>query len=329
MRLCIPLSSMTLFGLLVAGSAEAQVFTDEAAFLAASGPLGFESFECYPAGAIASADAIETPAFAMTIVPVLASSAAPMNVQAAPNPSGPHATHGTRFVQAGATPSTNGQFDLTFHFVAPVEEFALVVTDFGEYPQLPGALTATILGTTYTIASNPPAQTDGGERFWGLRSVAAPFTSVVLRKSTQGDGIGLDEIRFSDLGLPDHCDSVWTDLGGGVGGPNGLPQLSGVGCLVPGETTSIVLAQGIVAGTSWMVIGASELGAPFKGGVLWPNPDVLLAGLPLDGAGALTIGFPWPAGLPSGVSITWQHWMPYGTVAVQWAASNGLRSTTP
>lgn len=308
--------------------AQAQVFTDPELFAAAAGPLAQESFECFPAGSVSSAAPIETPAFVMTIAPALGSTLAPMNVQAAPNPNGPHATHGTRFVQLGATPSTNGQFDLTITFVAPIEEIGFTVTDFGEYADHPGSLTVTVLGTTYTVASNPPVQADGGERFWGIRS-PTPFQTLVVRKSTTGDGIGLDELVHSDLGLADHCASIWTSLGGGVPGPNGLPVLTGVGCLEAGETTEIVLVDGPPSGKSWLVLGGSEVGAPFKGGTLWPHPDVILPGLPLDASGSLTIAFTWPAGLPPGVTLTWQHWMPPAPGLPTWAGSNGLRATTP
>lgn len=115
------LAPPVLVALLLSVSVAAQqVFTDQAAFIAASGPLGAESFECFPSGDMASSTPLETPVFVMTIQPVLSSALAPMNVQASPNPSGPHATDGTRFVQAGATPSINGQFDLTFNFASPV-----------------------------------------------------------------------------------------------------------------------------------------------------------------------------------------------------------------
>ena len=318
---------LTLCGL--SGTAGAQVFTDELSFRIASGFLGVESFECFPTGAVASADPIDTPAFGMTIVPAFGSTLAPMNVQSAPNPSGPHATDGTRFVQLGATPSTNGQFSLTITFAAPIEEFGFTFTDFGEYVQLPGSLTATVLGTTYVLASNPPVQPNAVELFWGLRSPGQPFTTIVVQKSTEGDGMGIDELLFSDLGLPDHCSSRWTDLGGGLGSTSGLPALSGIGCLTGGEQTSLVLTAGAPHGTTWLVIGASELGAPFKGGTLWPNPDILLAGLPLNAAGALTISLTWPVGLPSGVAITWQHWLPTPANPTGWSASNGLRSTQP
>ena len=40
--------------------------------------------------------------------------------------------------------------------------------------------------------------------------------------------------------------------------------------------------------TSALVVGFSELAAPFKGGVLVPNPDIVIAGLPTDGAGSWT-----------------------------------------
>lgn len=314
------------FGL--AQSSSAQVFTDRALFVAASGPLSGESFECFEAGSVSSADPLATPAFGMTIVPVLSSTLAPMNIQKAPNPSGPHATDGTHFVQCGATPSSNGQFDLTISFAAPVEEFGLTVTDFGEYVQLPGSLTATVLGVTHTIASNPPVQVDGSERFWGLRSPGAPFTTVVIRKSTQGDGIGLDDLLHSDLGLPDHCGAAWTDLGFAKAGTLGAPQLAGWGSLGPGSVGAIELSAAMPLSSAILVSGLSTLYAPIKGGTLVPYPDLLVT-LPTGVSGALDVPFVFPVGVPSGVALSFQYWILDPVPSFGLSASNGLQGVTP
>jgi hypothetical protein len=328
--MCIPRSS--LLALLACGlslpAAAQQVFTDEALFVAASGPLAAESFECFEAGDVASFAPIETPAFVMTIMPAFGSSLAPMNVQAAPSASGPHATDGTRFVQAGATPSTNGQFALTFTFAAPVEEFAFTCTDFGEFASKPGQLTATILGVTYVIAANPPVQPDGGERFWGLRAPGTPFSSVVLSKSTEGDGIGLDEVLHSDLGLPDHCAATWTDLGFAKPGINGTPELTGLGRLEAGAISELDLTSAKPSASATLVFGLAQIDAPFKAGTLVPQP-LLLVTLPTNAAGQTSLPFLMPAGVPGGLPLYFQFWMADAAATKGYSASNGLRGLTP
>ena len=125
------------------------------------------------------------------------------------------------------------------------------------------------------------------------------------------------------------ADATWTNLGGGIAGTAGVPVLAGDGTLTAGDSTTLSLAGGLPGGSAYVVLGLSKLGAPFKGGVLVPNPDVILDPLPLDGAGALELSFPWPAGIPSGASAFWQHWIPDATAVKGFAASNGLQGTTP
>ena len=325
-RLRIPVLALAACALSLAPRAQ-QVFTDQALFIAASGPLSAESFECFPAAPTSSSAPIVAPAFTLTIAPWAPSTVAPMNVQAAPNPSGPHATDGTRFVQCGATPSTNGQFELTIAFAGPVQEFGLTVTDFGEYAQLPGTLSATVLGSTYTIAANPPAQPDGGERFWGLRAPGTPFTSVVLRKTTQGDGIGIDELLHTDLGLPDHCSATWADLGLGKAGSAGVPQLTAVGRLAAGSDNQLDLSGAKASATATLVFGLSQIDAPFKGGTLVPQP-LLLVTLATGPAGTLLLPFVFPAGVPAGLPLYFQIWVQDPGASFGLSASNALRGVT-
>jgi hypothetical protein len=122
---------------------------------------------------------------------------------------------------------------------------------------------------------------------------------------------------------------TWTDAGGAVAGTAGTPVLDGQGLLLAGTTTTLSLTQGLPGGSAALVLGFSELGAPFKGGVLVPAPDVLIFGLPLDAGGGLELAFAWPDGLPGGLSTWWQCWIPDAGAPFGFAASNGVRATTP
>ena len=78
-----------------------------------------------------------------------------------------------------------------------------------------------------------------------------------------------------------------------------------------------------------LVIGLQLLNAPFKGGVLQPTPDLLIAGLQTDGAGGLVLSGTWPAGLPTTLEVIWQAWIADAGASHGYAATNGLRSVAP
>ena len=75
-------------------------------------------------------------------------------------------------------------------------------------------------------------------------------------------------------------------------------------------------------------MGLSKLLAAFKGGVLVPSPDVILAGLPIDAGGDLDIASTWPTGIPGGVTLWLQHWISDPASPVGFSASNAIQGTT-
>lgn len=96
-----------------------------------------------------------------------------------------------------------------------------------------------------------------------------------------------------------------------------------------GSNLTLVLSDAHASSTTALVAGFSVLNAPFKGGVLVPNPFAILAGLPVSASGDLALAFSWPAGVPSGFTILFQHWITDPAGPVGFAASNGVRGTTP
>jgi len=122
---------------------------------------------------------------------------------------------------------------------------------------------------------------------------------------------------------------VWADLGGGIVGSSGTPTLKGKGLLVADGPLTL-LVEGSTAGAPLtLVIGFTELGAAFKGGVLWPAPQALLPGLLVVGGGSLSIDATWPAGVPSGFPLLLQAWIVDAAAVQGLAATNGLRGLTP
>jgi hypothetical protein len=127
-------------------------------------------------------------------------------------------------------------------------------------------------------------------------------------------------------GLPLEGD--WTDLGFALGGTNGLPQLAGVGSLSGGDPVTLSLSSALGSTTAALVAGFSQVNAPFEGGVFVPSPDVIRL-FPTSPAGQLEGTASWPVGVPAGADVFFQFWIfdaggPFG-----FAASNGLRATTP
>ena len=121
---------------------------------------------------------------------------------------------------------------------------------------------------------------------------------------------------------------VWEDLGLGLAGTGGAPVLAGSGPLVGGSTNQLALTGGQPGGSTNLVAGLSRIDQPFKGGVMVPAVLTIVFGLPLDGTGSLALGFVWPTGVPAGIDLYLQHWLPDAGGPAGFAASNGLRGTS-
>jgi hypothetical protein len=175
---------------------------------------------------------------------------------------------------------------------------------------------------------------------------------VVQTYATQGDGVQLtylnntalsydlapDGSRFSFVAYPwtggwgayEVPTGPWQSLGNGLAGTAGAtPSLFPLGSLEVGEPVSLELAGALPGSSTALIIGTSTVNAPFKGGVLVPSPELVLAGLPLDGSGALTLAATFPPGLPSGVSLAFQFWTVDAGAPAGFSASNAVEGTTP
>jgi hypothetical protein len=120
----------------------------------------------------------------------------------------------------------------------------------------------------------------------------------------------------------------WQDLGSGLSGVR-TPELSGAGTLQAGEQLSLALACAGPGNAVALFVGFSAIDAPFKGGVLVPNPDVLVTGLVVDGQGTATLTAAWPGGVPSGFGLYFQEWITDAGAPAGLAATNALLGTTP
>ncbi len=167
--------------------------------------------------------------------------------------------------------------------------------------------------------------TDSGATFMSPDSNTNPAEPIALLTIAPLDkGVPLGTFTFTRTGTP----PVWGDIGGSLAGASGAPQLAGTGDVTAGSVISLATTGAAANASAFVVFGISLLDAPFKGGTLVPNPDLVI-GLTTDGAGALSVGGAIPAGLPSGTLLASQTWIIDAGAPVGFAATNALCATTP
>lgn len=188
---------------------------------------------------------------------------------------------------------------------------------------------ATVGGTTYF------RNLDGGDNFLSMSELSAHFglgsaTLVDELTVTWADGSHTTLFNLPvNQTLTIEAHEVWADLGGAKAGSTGTPQLSGEGPMTGGDLVQLAVTGALPNTTSWLVMGITQLGAPFKGGTLVPNPDWIFAGFPINGLGQFNALFLWPVGIPGGIDSFYQFWITDGGVSNNLSATNGLRATTP
>ena len=123
--------------------------------------------------------------------------------------------------------------------------------------------------------------------------------------------------------------SVWTNLGGGLAGVSGVPQLVGTGTLVAGSAGSLALSSARPSAPALLFASLTSVPAPFKGGVLVALPPVLTMPLATNAGGALTLPFTWPSGVPSATSLYFQYVVQDPASVKGASLSNALKAVTP
>ena len=123
--------------------------------------------------------------------------------------------------------------------------------------------------------------------------------------------------------------TAWTDLGGASAGSNGTPTLSGTGTLVGGTpaTVDLVNANPGALMLSWLAFSATP--TPALGGTVYPIPFATQRFWVANGAGELSVGLTWPAGLPPGTDAYLQFILEDNGVLFGLSVSNAVKLTTP
>lgn len=123
---------------------------------------------------------------------------------------------------------------------------------------------------------------------------------------------------------------VWHDLGYAFDKSDGVSaQLSGGGPLQAGSPVVLHLGAAGAGADVALVIGVAQDMLPFKGGVMVPSFDVLLAGLSADAQGHLVLEAAWPVALPTGTEIFFQAFVADAGAPAGLAPSNALSARAP
>jgi len=167
--------------------------------------------------------------------------------------------------------------------------------------------------TTAARSDTLPAQSNGG---------------IVKCQVTPGDGIAEGALVEATLGIPGLA---FSNLGMGLPGASGIPVTVAEGTLAPLSNVRIVLADAAPLAPAWLVVGFFALNAPFKGGVLVPDPTPpgFLVGLASDANGDFLLDALWPQGIQSGTSLFLQWWIQDQVGPNGFSASNALQGVTP
>lgn len=119
----------------------------------------------------------------------------------------------------------------------------------------------------------------------------------------------------------------WVDLGQGLAGSAPAPDLIGHGPLLPQSGFTLRLTSPVGNQLCVLALGLSAVNAPLFGGVLVPDPTLLVAAV-TTAAGQTTFAATWPAGFP-GTSLLGQYWVLDATGPQGFTASNAVRGTSP
>ena len=104
------------------------------------------------------------------------------------------------------------------------------------------------------------------------------------------------------------------------------PVLTADGPIAAGQAATFALRGAAPAVPVLFVVGTSAARLPMKGGVLVPQPDLLVVGVATDGAGQAVLSGAWPLDMPAGIELWFQGWMPEPTAPAGFAATNGLHA---
>jgi len=103
--------------------------------------------------------------------------------------------------------------------------------------------------------------------------------------------------------------NVLPTVGTGLAGTGGVPKIIGGSTLLPSAPFTLKVNDALGSSTGHLIAGFSAINHTFKGGIMIPSPDLLIAGLPLNVYGQLLVATNFPPGIPSGFQLWFQFWI--------------------
>ncbi len=117
----------------------------------------------------------------------------------------------------------------------------------------------------------------------------------------------------------------WTNLGSGLAGVSGVPNLLGAGTLVAGSPGSVVLSSARPSSPAILFLSLTSTPVTVQCGTLVPMPYAAVLAYSTDPLGTIALPWAaWPAGL-SGLSVYFQYALSDPAAACGVAFSNALR----
>jgi hypothetical protein len=123
--------------------------------------------------------------------------------------------------------------------------------------------------------------------------------------------------------------AVFADLGQALPGPDGAPDLVGLGVFASNEPVSLRVMNGRPLASAALVIGGFAANLPHAGGTLVPWPDVVVTGLVLDAEGCLTLDSTVPEGVQPNQAVVVQCWISDDGNPAGYTATNAVTATAP
>lgn len=119
----------------------------------------------------------------------------------------------------------------------------------------------------------------------------------------------------------------WMDLGKSIPGTAGEPRLEGEGDVKAGNTIVLRTENAKPAAPATLIVGFTQVDAPFKGGTLVPAADLMI-GMATNDAGIIELPVTLPADFPAGMTLYLQTWIVDEAAYGGSAATNGLQMTS-
>ncbi|MHC5211427.1 MAG: hypothetical protein ACYTG2_11970, partial [Planctomycetota bacterium] len=221
--------------------------------------------------------------------------------------------------------------------------FVTGYTDSADFPTSPGALQGGLAGFSDAFV----AQLDGsgvlydygtylggGSFDYGFAIAADAASRALVTGMVQSVDFPVSPGAYDPVhgGQLDayltRLELPWVNLGAGLSGST-APRLIGDGSLASLTPVTVQLVDALPLTSATLVVGFTRIDAPFKGGVLVPQVDLMIGPIVTSPGGSLGLSGSWPGGLPPGFDIFLQFWLPDAGGPVGWQASNALSATTP